>query len=146
MTSEERSQSVKQRRVSWDEIGLYIPRLKKSIDEDGCRVFDAVVAIRRGGIVPGLALSHYYRLPLIIIDAFDFDPCDLPRRLLVVDDVIDTGMVYEEVFKKLFYTTPGNRLRYCLFAALFGKPWAPKYNIIIAEETADWIVMPWEQL
>ena len=73
-----------------------------------------VVGIKRGGLVPAVALSHKLRVPCEVLDwqtrdGFDQIVSDKIRELyekhtsniLVVDDIVDSGKTLKEVQKQL---------------------------------------------
>lgn len=142
MTSEERSNSKTRMCLTWEEIGRVITQLCNSeMIIEAAMQAEEIVAVRRGGIVPALYLSHKFNKPLVIINPFDFDPMDLSSKLLVLDDVIDTGKTYREIKKHI------NKFHHNLlvFGNLFRKPWAPVgCDIFTCVETLDWVVLPWE--
>lgn len=123
--------------VHWTELDQYIPRLCMNIG-DACADKNAIVAVNRGGVIPGMALSHWFDKPLIIIEPFDFNAVELPDNVVVVEDVVDTGKVYNQVCDKLF--TTGKQF---IFTALFIKPWSPRIDYYV-NETEKWVKMPWE--
>lgn len=72
---------------------------------------ELVLSINRGGCIPGIYLSHYFKVPhkVINIQLRDGDgniEVDLnkkyltnKKRILVVDDINDTGKTFEEIKK-----------------------------------------------
>lgn len=127
----------KQECILWEELDILIPELCRKIG-DAALNKNAIVAVNRGGVVPGVGLSHWFKKPLIIIDPFCFDATVLPHSTIVVEDVVDTGKVCQEVYNKLI--AAGKNF---IFAALFRKPWSPKIGHYV-RETDKWIKMPWE--
>jgi len=86
-----------------------------------------VAGVPRGGLVPAAIIAERLRLPLVSIDAVEA----LGRRVLVVDDLIDSG------------ATAARFVDRCAFVALFRKPWSPFQEC--ASFTVDrWLVFPWE--
>ena len=72
---------------------------------------ELVLSINRGGCIPGIYLSHYFKVPhkVINIQLRDGDgniEVDLhkkyltnKKRILVVDDINDTGKTFKEIKK-----------------------------------------------
>ena len=72
---------------------------------------ELVLSINRGGCIPGIYLSHYFKVPhkVINIQLRDGDgniEVDLnkkyltnKKRILVVDDINDTGKTFKEIEK-----------------------------------------------
>lgn len=139
-TARERTLSniEEQEAIQWEELDIYIPTLCRKIGDEAIHK-QAIVAINRGGVVPGVALSHWFKKPLIIINPFCFDATKLPSGgLIVVEDVVDTGTVYREICSKL-----NSAGKVWISTSLFVKPWSPKIDYY-AHKTDKWIKMPWE--
>lgn len=135
--SELRSPSVNQIYYSWPMVGELIKllgdRLAKDMDK-----FEVIAGIERGGLIPAVALSNRFNKPLIVIPKDDFEAIELPRSILIVDDVMDTGHT--------MYYIEGELLNHDIdyqLATLVKKPWASK-NIIGVMTTENWVVWPWE--
>ena len=69
--------------------------------------FDAIVGLTRGGLVPGVRLSHLLNTPMLPFDPHSLRPDGIERchirlpispvvskRLLIVDDIADTGITF----------------------------------------------------
>jgi len=97
-----------------------------------------VYAPPRGGLPIAVHLSHY--LDLTLLDRFDLK--NLPRRewekVLIVDDVADTGKTLQEIRNAfgIYFTT----------ATLHYKTRSVVIPDFYVEETNKWIVYPWERL
>lgn len=76
------------------------------------RHIDSVVAIARGGLIPGVYISHLFDLPLFVIDVKSYtddnkqgeliwntelqiDKCG--KTVLVIDDICDTGVTFQAI-------------------------------------------------
>ena len=83
---------------------------------DGSRTVDAVIGITRGGLIPGVLMSHLLKVPFITMDVKCLDSAGdnnnqhftqvpvLPshyKSILIVDDIIDKGAVFNRVLKIL---------------------------------------------
>jgi hypoxanthine phosphoribosyltransferase len=94
--------------------------------------FDAIYAVPRGGMIPAVLLSHMLKIPIKTDETW-------VERLLVVDDIADTG----ETIRRIEKTDFGNDER-TKVATLYSKPWTFPGPHFLVYETEDWIVFPWE--
>jgi uncharacterized protein len=105
--------------VSWDEYNTLVERLALQIHESGWR-FNQVICIARGGLRVGDVLSRIYELPLAILSTNSYSAeggtvrgqlimaehmtMTAPRlgdRVLLVDDMVDSGHTLDAVHKEL---------------------------------------------
>jgi len=105
--------------VSWDEYHNKIEELALLIVESGWK-FDQILCLARGGLRPGDVLSRIFDLPLAILSASSYRDevgtkqgaldiashitttnGTLSGRLLVVDDLADSGVTLLSVVKHL---------------------------------------------
>ncbi|MCK9373377.1 MAG: phosphoribosyltransferase [Sulfuricurvum sp.] len=118
---------------------------------------DTVVAIARGGMTLAHALSMYMNirnLQSIRIESYDedrqrdtvtiFGECDFSRsrRVLIVDDIVDSGKTLQALLPILSQNYPDILFK---SAALFTKTTAliqPDYSL---HEATDWIDFFWER-
>ena len=114
---------------------------------------DVVVGITRGGLVPAVMLSHRMMIPMMTcnittrdgdcveIDDKIIELSNTDRRILVVDDINDTGLTAEIV---------RDTLPNCVIATLTHKPntrMIPNqvgiFSTFESQQNA-WVVFPWE--
>jgi hypoxanthine phosphoribosyltransferase len=81
---------------SRDEYFDIVEKLYNKID---FTKYDTIVAISRGGILPGLMFSHRARKPLKVIDKNE--RVELRGSILVVDDISDSGSTLLKVIGNL---------------------------------------------
>ena len=105
--------------VSWDQYHKQTERLAKQIHESGWQ-FNQLICIARGGLRVGDGLSRIYDLPLailstssytekagtvrgelIIADQMTMASGRLGDRVLLVDDLVDSGVTLEAVTRTL---------------------------------------------
>ena len=98
--------------VSWDEYHKKIESLSELVQTWD---FDQIVCIARGGLRPGDILSRIHKCALAVMSAESYDGVtqrdtikisyhmsmtrDLGRRVLLVDDMVDTGRTLVEAVK-----------------------------------------------
>lgn len=101
--------------VTWDDYHNAIERLAVLIHQSGWQ-FDQVLALARGGLRPGDILSRLFKVPLAILSASSYreqtgtqrgelriashitSPAGrLSGRILLVDDLVDSGITLEKV-------------------------------------------------
>jgi hypoxanthine phosphoribosyltransferase len=110
--------------VTWDDYHRAIERLAATIHESGWR-FNQIVCIARGGLRVGDTLSRIFKLPLAIISTQSYGgeagrergaltvarhmtmtaPA-LGDRVLLADDLVDSGVTLDAVRRHLRETGP----------------------------------------
>ena len=143
----------------WDEMRRDVNTLCREIVLDK---FDpkVIVGISRGGLLPGVMISHWLQKPFKPVKAAlrdfpeweDYLPRKTDERVLIVDDICDSG----ETFQKIKEHIKGPRLNSPLelpvdvrFAALWWNnecDFEPHYYAQeCAKDSEDiWIHFPWE--
>jgi len=144
--------------TSWEDVESLSEELALMIIESGYEP-EVIVAISRGGFDPARILCDQLgirRLASVQVEFYSGvqDTAEKPRivyplnadvkgeRVLLVDDVSDTGVSLEAAKDHVLQGDPGD-LR---VATLHIKPWTsfrPDYH---ASETEAWIVYPWEPI
>jgi hypothetical protein len=112
-------QAVKDLYVSWDDYHRTIEQLALAIHESGWR-FDSILCLARGGLRVGDVLSRIYDMPLAILAASSYREAagtrqgeldigefitmtggTLQGRVLLVDDLVDSGVTLTRVVEHL---------------------------------------------
>lgn len=141
---------------SWDYIYELLIELAGRLRES-CFKPDVIVGISRGGWIPARILSDLLENPNIANIKVEFyldvyktveepvitQPVSTSiknKKILVVDDVSDTGktlkIVYEEMMKEA---------REVRAATLYYKPWSDYRPNFYVKVTDAWIIFPWER-
>jgi hypothetical protein len=141
--------------VTWTEIAAMVGQLAEAVRGE----YDVLLAITRGGLIPAGLLAYHLRIRNILVAAVEFyrddggraavptflqfpsDPLLRGRRVLVVDEVWDSGRTIEAVTGRIRQAggTPTT-------AVLHWKPdrsevdGRPDHHVV---RTSDWIVYPW---
>ena len=147
---------VEKQYLSWDQIQAMVADLAAQ----GHGSYDALLAVTRGGLVPAGLLAYHLQLRNILVAAVQFysgvarraqqptflqfpsDPLLEGRRILIVDDIWDSGKTIMAVKERVVAAggTPVTAvLHYKPEASLF--PDRPDYFV---QTTSAWIVYPWE--
>lgn len=160
----------KQRIVSfsWGRVNKLTNALADRVRSDG--VPEIIVAIQRGGLIPGIIISH--RLAVREFLSFDIRhtgsdavnaekvspriALHIPfealvrKDVLLVDDIAGTGETFRLACKALLELHP-QRIR-TLACVVNRDNWDPanttppsKWISYIGEEVAAWVVFPWEE-
>ncbi|MFT3861808.1 phosphoribosyltransferase [Micropruina sp.] len=145
--------------LTWEGFGAASRELASTVATSGFRP-DVIVAVARGGLVAAGALA--YALGVKLADAMNVefytdvattlpDPVLLAplldiesiagRRVLVVDDVADSGRTMDLVMKILLAN--GAEVR---TAVLYTKPTSVFQVDFVWKQTDAWIVFPWSAL
>ena len=114
-------------KISYDEVVNACDEIAKWVKDSGIE-FSGIWGPPRGGLVPGVILSHKTGLKL-------FNEPRV-RPLLVVDDIADTGKTlnfYDETFGKGYIVTIHEHEQSIV---------KPDYSVINKRD--KWIVYPWE--
>ena len=144
---------------SWEEMRRDVNVLARDIVLDK---FDpnVIVGLSRGGLTPGVMLSHWFKKPFKPVKSSlrdfpeweDYLPKPTDERVLIVDDICDSG----ETFQKMQSWIRGPRKNMPLdlpvdvrFASLWWNnecDFEPTYyvNEMAKNSTNTWIMFPWE--
>ena len=149
---------VKRIYLSWNDviklIGTVMPKLE-AYD------FDLVIAITRGGIVPGAIIAERLRIKQVLVASVDFyedEEHDLEwpvfmqfpadsflrgQQVLIVDDIWDRGKQIVNVTERV-RQAGGQPYSVVLHYKSQRSEFPDKSPDFFAEETTNWIIYPWE--
>ena len=140
--------------LSWGEVERAAKTLANSIKRDFDP--DVIVGVARGGLIPAVRLSHLLGDKLLRIIHVKYYKganerlkklellADVERvegRVLVVDDVADTGTSLEFVLNHL----KGKGAKETRTATIAYKPGSRLKPDYFVYETDKWVVFPWEE-
>ena len=141
---------------SWEEMQRDVGSLCRGITIDK---FDpqVIVGLSRGGLTPGVMMSHWMKKPFKPVKAAlrdfaeweDYLPRPTDKRVLIVDDICDSGETFEKISEHIHKNNSKCDVR---FAALWWNNeneanFEPHYYVQeIAKNTEDiWLVFSWEE-
>jgi len=125
--------------ISWEEYDIYIEKISKWVYDNFYNQnlqemeIGAIYGLPRGGLPIAVSLSHTLKLPLLM-NYYDRKVVTY-KKILVVDDIADTGETLEDFDNK------HNVI--CTFHYHKQSIIEPEYWV--TEKGDDWIVYPWER-
>lgn len=137
--------------VTWDDVRAKVWVLFEQLQDEP---IDLIVGISRGGLIPGVMLSHKLDVPFTPLqwqtrdDTMERDFLSLvqlgklketgPKNILFVDDICDTGKTINEIRSQV----PNGR-----WAVLYSKMDNMGIDFIGKRvyNVNKWIVFPWEK-
>ncbi|OGB91531.1 MAG: phosphoribosyltransferase [candidate division NC10 bacterium RBG_16_65_8] len=148
--------------VTWDDYHRAIERLAAMICDSGWR-FNQIVCIARGGLRVGDTLSRIFKLPLAIISTQSYvgeggsergaltmaehmtmTTPTLGDRVLLADDLVDSGVTLDAVQRHLLETYPTiAELRTAVLWYKASSKCAPDYYVHYLPDN-PWIHQPFE--
>lgn len=145
---------------SWNRMIEWIDQLSDQIKEDGFMP-DSILAIARGGLVPGRLIADHLRLKSLYVMKVEFYTNEAKgavekepkttqecpefkkgEKVLVVDDISDSGESLLHAVKALKEKNEGIEIK---VAALYRREetkYIPDYCI---ETEERWVIFPWEE-
>lgn len=140
--------------IEWGEFDELVSSIASQIPDDDTP--EVIVGLTRGGLVPAVRLSHMYNAKLFCLNIslrdgmvddseFDWDKLHGHTRILIVDDINDSGKTLRTVLNESYY----NLVSTPKFACLLEKP-SSSFTCMYSGERInkgqedDWIVFPWE--
>jgi len=118
---------------------------------------DVVVGLSRGGLTPGIMLSHWLKKPFKPIKAAlrdhpeweDYLPKKSDKKVIIIDDVCDSGATFTQMKDTLVENSVDKNCD-VRFASLWWnteQDFEPHYYVheIAKDSTDTWIVFAWEQ-
>lgn len=148
--------------VSWDEYHQHIEQLALRVHESGYR-FDRILCLARGGLRIGDVLSRLFRTPLDILSVSSYREAagteqgelriadnitstagPLAGRILLIDDLVDSGITLERVQAHLSSHFPAvTEVRSAVIWVKAGSRVQPDYFVKYLSDS-PWIHQPFE--
>lgn len=148
--------------VSWGEYHMLTERLALKIHASGW-VFDQILCLARGGMRPGDVLSRVFNKPLGIMSTSSYRDGggtlqgrldmaayitlphgELGGRVLLVDDLADTGVTLRAVVDRLRAMPSISELRSAVIWTKGVSSYTPDYHVELLP-TSPWIHQPFEE-
>jgi hypoxanthine phosphoribosyltransferase len=143
-------------KFSYDDIHRHTLSLIDKIVNPGVYI-DYIAAISRGGLVPGIIMSHHLGIPLIPVqwstrdhtarnrDSVIAEDLASGSTILLVDDINDSGQTFIELIADWEYNDQcrGKLITATLFQRYSTQRPSNFYDRLI--ETDNWIQFPWEK-
>ena len=150
-----------EKKISWNEYYLLIRKLNDLLKKDEkVNNFDQILCLARGGLVVGDALNRLTDIPLAILftssyritkerndlvigDQIAKQNNVLGKRILLVDDLVDSGKTMEGVCKFLL---ANESVEYIKTGVLWKKEsscFNPDYFVSVFNKN-DWLIQPFE--
>ena len=147
--------------VSWDEYHMLIEKLALRVAASGWQ-FDQILCLARGGMRPGDVLSRVFDKPLAIMSTSSYraeagtiqgrldlakyitmPKGELAGRVLLVDDLADTGITLRAVVDRLRGMPAIQELRAAVLWVKGVSTYVPDYYVETLA-TSPWIHQPFE--
>lgn len=148
--------------VSWDEYHLLVEKLALKVHASGWE-FDQILCLARGGLRPGDVLSRVFDKPLGIMSTSSYraeggtlqgrldiakyitmPKGELAGRVLLVDDLADSGVTLNAVVERLRATPAITELRSAVIWVKGVSTYQPDYYVEMLD-TSPWIHQPFEE-
>ncbi|MEB2836585.1 MAG: phosphoribosyltransferase family protein [Desulfurococcales archaeon] len=143
--------------LSWSDVEELSYRVAEKIVRDG-REVDVIVGVLRGGVIPARIIADVLGVPdLETVEVKLYERAGVrgkrpyirrpligninDKKVLVVDDISDSGLTLETVVNFLSLYGP----RSLVTATLYIKPWTKFVPDYYAASTDKWVVFPWEK-
>ena len=144
---------------SWQDMWLDVNQLCRDIVLDNFKP-DVIVGLSRGGLTPGVMMSHWLKKPFKPVKSAlrdfpeweDYLPRKTDKRVLILDDICDSGETFERISKHIKGPRENMPLQLqcdVRFASLWWNnevDFKPHYYVReVAKDTEKlWIHFPWE--
>jgi uncharacterized protein len=119
----------------WDWIEEQIDKIGEKLEAFEKPQF--ITGVPRGGLIPAVLMSHKFDIPYIGLEAAKTLPGDLKKKILVIDDIADSGNTLAQIQRHNFRTAT--------LARRYSSSFTPT---ITGTDILDdhWLVFPWEQI
>lgn len=143
---------------SWDDFDNSIKHIEHRLLIDNW-IPDYIVGVKRGGLIPAIALSHRFNKPLIMMSCqlrdnkdnevrlYEVEELPKDKNVLIVDDICDSGITLSQIILK--FIANNFNIDHIKTCALF---YNTEQNFIVdyyarylnRSENKEWIIFPWE--
>jgi len=129
------SKNTKKVFLPWNKYIILIEELVQKI-KDSKEEFDCIYGVPRGGMIPAVIISHALNIPIM------GNPLDgYKKRMLIVDDLVDTGKTVVDLTKFLKEHTAVSHFKIASIYRHEKCEVAPDYYV---ETNNMWIEFPYE--
>jgi hypoxanthine phosphoribosyltransferase len=120
---------------TWNWVDTQLNNIGEQLE--GSSKPEFVTGIPRGGLIPAVLLSHRFDIPFIGLEAAKTLPGNLKKKILVIDDISDTGNTLQQIHRHNFITAALAMRRSSTYTPLY-----------VGEYIKDdhWLVFPWENI
>jgi hypoxanthine phosphoribosyltransferase len=150
--------NIKRVYLSWTDVHKLISKI---IPDLQAYDYDLVLAITRGGIIPGAVISERLLVQQVLVASVDFyedaeHDLDWPvfmqfpadrflrgKQVLIVDDIWDRGKQMVSVTERV-EQAGGSPISAVLHYKPHRSEFPDKAPDFYASETKDWVIYPWE--
>ena len=96
-----------------------------------------ITGVPRGGLIPAVLMSHKFNIPFIGLEAAKTLPGELKKKILVIDDIADSGNTLAQIERHNFQTAT--------LARRYSATFTPS---MVGQDVRDdhWLVFPWENI
>jgi len=145
-------------KLTWDDIDYIANMVVESISKKNIK-FDTIVALGRGGLIPGAILSYKLDVKNLqnlgintrqedgqYVETLIYQRPTITGNVLVVDDINDSGKTFEAVNSLIKSEYPDiGELLYCSLTTRYNTNF--NENTISGKiiNTSDWLVFPWDK-
>ena len=118
----------------WNWVDEQIDKIGEKLE--GFEKPQFITGVPRGGLIPAVLMSHKFDIPFIGLEAAKTLPGDLKKKILVVDDIADSGNTLAQIQRHNFRTAT--------LARRYSSSFSPTF---VGEDISDdhWLIFPWEQ-
>jgi len=145
-------------KLTWDDVDFITNIVSESISKKNIK-FDTIVALGRGGLIPGAILSYKLDIKNLqnlgintrqedgqYVETLIYQRPTITGNVLVVDDINDSGKTFEAVNSLIKSEYPDiGELLYCSLTTRYNTNF--NENTISGKiiNTSDWLVFPWDK-
>ena len=145
-------------KLTWEDVDFITNIVSESISKKNIK-FDTIVALGRGGLIPGAILSYKLDIKNLqnlgintrqedgqYVETLIYQRPTITGNVLVVDDINDSGKTFEAVNSLIKSEYPDiGELLYCSLTTRYNTNFNENniYGKII--NTSDWLVFPWDK-
>ncbi len=139
--------------ISWSEYDELVSSIASQL---GDWEPDAIVGLTRGGLIPAVQFSHMFNVKLYTLNIslrdgkapsakFDWKQLEKYSRVLIIDDINDSGSTLREVHNQ-FYTRAYMNPKFATLLSKRSSVMEVDYagEHITKSRENDWVVFPWE--
>lgn len=150
--------------IDWSAHDVKVKTLAMQILASGIH-YDTIIAVARGGLIAGTQLSHLLNKKLAVIFASSYHgPVEgrqgnihishniatlvdsLGKRVLLVDDLVDSGVTLQEIKKILLTEKQVDEVHTAVLFSKKGAVIVPDYCVDRDLDKDEWIYLPYEKM